>query len=203
MRAAPDHEHNGLADVSVSQSTKELKLIQTGVAEFTEYIDSEIAENKNKNLVNSYKLVKARIEKYHTMLFSDPLKVEVAGKKRTIFFHRTNNILELHFRMLSHHNRRISGKSSLKKNLENLHTSTPLAINLKNRNYVKLIFGDELNIATKFSEIDINKVRQKITEIKVDKCSTSRRLKKIIRKKDFLGELSHAFKVQANYATVG
>ena len=203
LRAAPDHEHNGLADVTVSESTKELKLIQTAVAEFIKYIDSEIAENKNKNLVNSYKLVKARIEKYHAMLFSDPIEVIVDGKKRIIFFHRTNNILERHFRAFSHHNRRISGKNSLKKNLENLHPSTPLAMNLKNRNYIKLIFGNELNIAAKFSEIDIKKVRQKLTEIKVDKCSTSRKVKKIIRQKDFLCKLSDAFKVQANYATVG
>jgi len=203
LRSAPEHEHDGLADISVSKSKKELKLIQTAVAEFTEYIDQEIDENKNKNLVNSYKLVKARIEKYQVMLFSDPLEVEVAGKKRMIFFHRTNNILELHFRRLSHHNRRISGKSSLRKNLENMHPSTPLTLNLKNKNYVRLIFGDELNIATKFSEIDIKKLRQKIVDKKVEKCSTSRRLKKIIRQKDFLGKLSHAFKVQANYATVG
>lgn len=203
LRSAPEHEHNGLADVSISNSKKELKLIQKAVAEFTTYIDKEIAENKNKNLVNSYKLVKARIEKYHSMLFSDPLEVEVAGKKRMIFFHRTNNILERHFRALSYANRRISGKNSLRKNLENMHPSTPLAMNLKNRNYVRLIFGDELKIATKFSEIDIETVRQKIAEKKVEKCSTSRKIKNIIRKKDFLFKLTHAFEIQANYANVG
>ena len=203
LRSAPEHGHNGLADVSIFNSMKELKLIQKAVAEFTEYIDREIGENKNKKLVNSYKLVKARIEKYHAMLFSDPIEIEVDGKKRMIFFHHTNNILERHFRTLSHNNRRISGKNSLKKNLENMHPSTPLAMNLKNRNYVKLIFGDELNIANKFSEIDIKKVRQKIAEKKVEKCSTSRKIKKIIRKKNFLYKLSHAYKVQANYAKVG
>lgn len=203
LRSAPEHEHNGLADVSISNSKKELKLIQKAVADYTTYIESEIVENKNKKLVNSYKLVKARIEKYNSMLFSDPLEVEVAGKKRMIFFHRTNNILELHFRMLSHHSRRISGKSSLRKNLENMHPSTPLTMNLKNKNYVRLIFGDELNIATKFSEIDIKKVRQKIIDNKNEKCSTSRKIKKIIRKKDFLFKLTHAFKIQANYANVG
>lgn len=203
LRSAPEDEHNGLADVSISKSKIELKLIQKAVAEFTEYIDTEIDENKNKKLVNSYKLVTARIEKYHAMLFSDPLEVEVAGKKRTIFFHRTNNILERHFRALSYANRRISGKNSLRKNLENMHPSTPLAMNLKNKNYVRLIFGDELNIATKFSEIDIKKVRQKITEIKVEKCSTSRKIKKIIRKKDFLLKLTNAFEIKANYANVG
>ena len=202
LRSAPEHEHNGLADVSISKSKKELKLIQKAVAEFTTYIDREIAENKNKKLVNGYKLVKSRIEKYHSMLFSDPLEVEVGGKKRMIFLHRTNNILELHFRMLSHHNRRISGKSSLRKNLENMHPSTPLTMNLKNKNYIRLIFGDELNIATKFSEIDIKKVRQKITENKNEKCSTSRKIKKIIRKKDFLFNLTHAFEIQANYAKI-
>lgn len=203
LRSAPEHKHNGLADLSVSNSLKELKLIQKDVAEFQTYIDNEIVENRNKKLVNSYKLVQARIEKYHSMLFSDPFEVEVAGKKRMIFFHRTNNILELHFRKLSHHNRRISGKSSLRKNLENMHPSTPLTMNLKNKNYVRLIFGDELNIATKFSEIDIKKIRQKIVEMKNKKCSSSRKLKQIIRKKYFLVILTETFKLQANYANVG
>ena len=137
------------------------------------------------------------------MLFSDPLEVEVAEKKRVIFFHRTNNILERHFRAISYANRRISGNNSLRKNLKNMHPSTPLAMNLKNKIYVRLIFGDELNIATKFSEIDIETVRKKITEIKVEKCSTSRKIKKIIRKKDFLLKLTNAFEIQANYAKVG
>lgn len=203
LRSAPEHEHNGLADLGVSHSLKELKLIQKDVAEFQTYIDSEISENKNKKLINSYKLVQARIEKYHSMLFSDPFEVEVAGKKRMIFFHRTNNILELHFRMLSHHNRRISGKSSLRKNLENMHPSTPLTMNLKNKNYVRLIFGDELNIATKFSEINIKNIRQQIVELKNKKGSSSRNLKQIIRKNNFLAILTENFKLIANLAKAG
>ena len=202
LRSAPEDEHNGLADVSISKSKKELKLIQKAVAEFRTYIDREIVENKNNNLVNSYKLVTARIRKYNSMLFSDPLEVEVAGKKRMIFFHRTNNILERHFRALSYANRRISGKNSLRKNLENMHPATPLAMNLKNKNYVRLIFGDELNIATKFSEIDIEMVRQKITDNKNEKFSASRKMKKIIRDDDFLLKLYDSFKLHVNYAKV-
>jgi len=72
LRSAPENEHNGLADVSISTSKTELKLIQKAVAEFTKYIDKEIVENKNKKLVNSYKLVTARIKKYNSMLFSRP-----------------------------------------------------------------------------------------------------------------------------------
>jgi len=76
-------------------------------------------------------------------------------------------------------------------------------MNLKNKNYVRLIFGDELNIATKFSEIDIETVRKKITEIKIEKCYSSRKIKKLIRKKDFLFKLTNAFEIQAHYANVG
>lgn len=202
LRSAPEHEHNGLADVSIVNSKKELKLIQKDVAEFTEYIDREIVENKNKKLVNSYKLVTARIEKYNSMLFSDAIEIQVAGKKRVISFHRTNNILERHFRALSYANRRISGKNSLKKNLENMHPATPLAMNLKNRNYVKLVFGNEINIAAKFSEVDIKTVRQKIADNKIEKCSTSQKMKKIIRDDDFLLKLSDSFKMHVNYAKV-
>ena len=91
---------------------------------------------------------------------------------------------------------------SMRKNLENMHPSTPLAMNLKNRNYVKLIFGDEFNIATKFAEVDVETVRQRIAEKKVEKSSSSQKTKKVIRKRDFLCNLSDAFKIQANYAKV-
>lgn len=199
LRSAPENENNGLRDFSISKSIKEQKLIQKDVDTFIKYLDKKISEGKNKNLVNSLKQVKRRIEKYYSMLFSDPIEIKVNGKKRVIHFHRTNNIIERHFRALSYDSRRINGKKSLKKNLRNMYPATPLAMNLKNKNYVKLIFGDEFNVANKFSQVDVEMVRQKLYEKKFENCSTSKKVKNVIRDPNFLSNLLNAFTLHINY----
>ena len=67
---------------------------------------------------------------------------------------------------------------------------------------MKLIFGDELNIASKFAEVDVATVRQRIAEKKVEKCSTLKKIKNLIRNKDFLSKHMDAFKIQVKYAKV-
>ena len=81
-----------------------------------------------------------------------------------------------------------------------MYPATPLAMNLKNKNYVKLIFGDEFNVAYKFSQVDVEMVRQKLNEKKIEKYSTSKKVKKVIRDPNFLSNLLNAFTLHINYA---
>ena len=129
------------------------------MTKFKKGIEKKINEHKNKKLTSSLKLVVNRLEKYNEMLFADPIEIKVGFSKRLIFIHHTNNIIERHFRFFLHIYRRISGKNSIKNKIKSMHPLTPLVSNLKNRNYVKLIFGDEFNIVSKFAEIDEKVVR--------------------------------------------
>lgn len=163
LRAAPQDGHQGLSNSGILGSVKELKAIEKAVDNFTHYLDKKIALTKNDTIRKSFHLVQKRIEKYRPMLLSDPIEVESNGQKRLILLNRTNNILEQHFRVFSYNHHRISGAGSMKKTLKNMHPATPLVMNLKNENYLRLIFGDEQRIAEKFAQVDVLKVREDIT----------------------------------------
>ncbi len=199
LRAAPQENHHGLSDLGISGSVKELKAIEKAVDNFGYYLARKIAMSKNKAMRNSFQLVQKRMDKYHTMLLSNPIEVEINGKKRLIFINRTNNILEQHFRVFSYSHQRISGNGSMKKTLTTMHPSTPLVMNLKNKNYIRLIFGDEYNIVQKFAQVNVLKVRNDVNNEKYKKFSFSKISKKTIREKGFLDNLFIAFEKLSMY----
>ena len=80
-----------------------------------------------------------------------------------------------------------------------MHPSTPLVMNLKNKNYVRLIFGNEHKIAQKFAQVDVLKVREDVNNENTKKFSLSKKSKKMIRDKDFLEKLQIAFTKQSLY----
>lgn len=200
LRAAPQESRQGLSDLGTPGSAKEIKAIKKAVDNFARYLDKKILLSKNKTIRNSFQLVQKRIEKYQPMLLSDPIEVEAGGKKRLIFINRTNNILEQHFRVFSYNHQRITGNGSMKKTLKSMHPSTPLVMNLKNENYIRLIFGDEHKIAHKFAQVDVLKVREDIHNKTAKKFSISKKSKKILRDKNFLEKLNVVFEKQSMYA---
>jgi hypothetical protein len=76
--------------------------------------------------------VKERIIEYEDRLFADPFVVEVNGEKRYFFVHRTNNIMEQHFRQFNYGHRRIHGNHSVRRNWENMPEQFPPVANLNN-----------------------------------------------------------------------
>ncbi len=199
LRVAPQENHRGLSDLGISGSAKELKAIEKAVDNFDQYLAGKIAMSKNKVMQNSFQLVQKRMDKYHTMLLSRPIEVEIKGKKRLIFINRTNNIIEQHFRVFSYSHQRITGNGSMKKILTTMHPSTPLVMNLKNKNYVRLIFGNEHKIALKFAQVDVLKVREDVNNKNTNKFSLSKKFKKMVREKGFLDKLFIAFEKQSMY----
>lgn len=197
LRVAPKRGNNGLTNLGITESDEELKTIRKAVSSFCEKLKNQIEQTTDKDISKSYQKVLNQIEKYWDMLFSDPLMVEFNGQKKTIFVHRTNNILEQHFRRLNYGWRRIHGNSSVKKDLISIPEALPLTINLKNQAYIKLIFDDEFKIAQKFAEVDVSIIREKLSKEKISKLFCSKKMKKAIRKPNFLIDLKGAFSLVA------
>jgi hypothetical protein len=65
--------------------------------------------------------------------------------------------------------------------------------------YMRLIFGEEKNIAEKFAEIDIKKIREmEKNHYPKKKIYSSRKIKKTLRSPDFKKQLLSAFQAVAN-----
>ena len=197
LRVAPKRGNNGLTDLGITESDEELKTIRKAVSTFCEKLKNQTEQTTDKDISKSYQKVLNQIKKYWNMLFSDPLMVEFNGQKKAIFVHRTNNILEQHFRRLNYGWRRIHGNSSVKKDLISIPEALPLTINLKNKAYIKLIFDDEFKIAQKFAEVDVSIIREKLSKEKTSKLFCSKKMKKAIRKPNFLIDLKGAFSLVA------
>jgi len=194
LAIAPEPAKNGLTQMSTVSSIQELDKIRTAVNQFMKSLNRKISETTDSKLRSSLKNVKERIEKYWEKLFADPLVVHVNGKEKCLFVQRTNNILEKHFRQLNYGYRRIHGNHSVRRNLENIPEQLPLVENLKNPNYMRLVFQDDTKIAQRFSKVDAKLIRKMADQHRCKKQQLcSRKIKSAIRKSDFKDQLLTAF----------
>jgi len=197
LRMAPKQVHNGLTQPDEITSSNELK-IKVAVGNFIDDLEPRIQHSTDEKIKQKFIHVKERIEQYWGKLFADPVVVHVKGQEKLLFVQRTNNFVENHFRQLSYGYRRIHGNRSVRRNLDNIPEQLPLTENLKNPNYVKLVFEDEFNIAKRFSQIDVQKIRQMTSDHHRKKQSLgSRKIKRIIRQTEFKDQLLSAFAVVA------
>ncbi len=160
--------------------------MKKAIAEFETDLKEKIESTDDKRLCNSFKRIIDKLKESKASLLPDPLEVEANGSKRIILISRTNNVLEHHFRRFNYWCRRIHGNHSVRRNLENIPEQFPMVENLKNPNYVQLIFGDDKNIAEQFAKVD----RDVITEMRNNlrtkqKMHASNKIKKTIRNPDF------------------
>lgn len=195
LAVAPQSTSNGLRQSSEEVSCQELEKIKTAVARFMPSLEQQIKQTKDKALRASFTSVKERILKYWDKLFADPVIVEVNGEKKMFFIHRTNNIMEQQFRLFAYSYRRVHGNRSIRRNLENIPEYLPLVANLKNPDYVKLVFWDESNMAKKFSEIDVKIIRTMATKHHNNKKNlASNKIKReVLRQARFKNQLKFAF----------
>jgi hypothetical protein len=195
----PKSVNNGLTQMKEITSHKEHQEIKKAVQKFLKALANKNKKEKDKDVRVLFDKVIKKINKYGERLFVDPLVVEVNDRKRTFFIHRTNNIVEHLFRWLNYGFRRIHGNHSIRRNLENIPEHLPLVENLKNPDYMKLIFGEEINVAEKFSEIDVNIIREMEKNHYPRKTIySSRKIKKTLRSPDFKKQLLSAFQTVAS-----
>jgi hypothetical protein len=194
LGTVPRNVNNGLSQMKETGTHKELKTIKRAVAGFKTDLRQKIKNTDDKSLCNHYKKIIKKLKEHGKKLFSDPMTVYVNGEKRTIFILRTNNILEQHFRRFNYSCRRIHGNHSVRRNLENIPEQLPMVENLKNPNYVQLIFGDENKIAEKFAKVDKNIITEMRNSLKTkQKIYSSNKIKKTIRNPDFKKLLIDSF----------
>jgi uncharacterized protein YbaR (Trm112 family) len=190
----PDSVNNGLTHMQQTTTVHEVEQIKESVEKFITNLKEKISSAHDKQIVDSYRKAIARIEEYGKRLFVDPLVVMVKGEKKVFFIHRTNNIMEHHFRKLNYSYRRVHGNHSVRRNLENIPEQFPLVVNLKNPNYRKLLFDDERKIIEKFAEIDAKIIREmRLKHKSEEKIYASRKIKKVIRLPNFKEQLIEAF----------
>jgi uncharacterized protein YbaR (Trm112 family) len=198
LAVAPESTSKGLRQNDEIISNQKLEKIKNAVEAFMRKLEDKIEMTTDKSLIASFTKVKERILEYWDRLFADPFVVEVNGEKRIFFIHRTNNIMEHQFRLFAYSYRRVHGNRSIRRNLENIPEALPLVANLKNPDYVKLVFKDESKIAKKFSEIDVNKIRAMFNEHHNNKKKRNLQIKKLIlRHPQFKNQLKAAFAVVA------
>ncbi|MGH7601615.1 MAG: hypothetical protein ACREOI_35080, partial [bacterium] len=198
MGAAPEPANNGLRQLTVTTSQQELQKIRTAAEAFRCALDKQIQKTTAQPLRDNLIKVKERMTEYGDRLFADPIVVDVKGEKRYFFIHRTNNIMEQHFRQFNYSYRRIHGNRSVRRNLENIPEQMPLVENFRNPNYVKLIFVDDSKIARRFSAIEVTTIRKMAAEHRDKKKSLcSGKTKRLLRRPDFKQQLVAAFAVAA------
>ena len=74
----------------------------------------------------------------------------------------------------------------MRRNLENIPEQFPMVENLKNPNYVQLIFGDDKNIAEQFAKVDKDVITEMRNNLRTkQKIHASNKIKKTIRNQDF------------------
>ena len=186
LGTVPRDVNNGLCQMKETGTHTELRTIKTAVANFKTDLREKIKTTDDKSLGNSFQKIINKLKQHRKRLFSDPLTVYINGEKRIIFILRTNNILEQHFRRFNYWCRRIHGNHSVRRNLENIPEQFPMVENLKNPNYVQLIFGDENKIAEQFAKVDKNIISKMRNNHKTkQKIYSSNKIKKTIRHPDF------------------
>jgi len=195
LAVAPEKASKGLRQNSENASLQQLEKIKIAVESFMQNLELKIKKTNEKPLRKSFTSVKERIFLYWDRLFADPFMVEVNGEKKMFFIHRTNNIMEQQFRFFAYSYRRVHGNRSVRRNLENIPEYLPLVANLKNPDYVKLIFVDETKMAKKFSEIDVKIIRTMVTKHHNNKKNlvTNKTKRKVLRQTQFKNQLKIAF----------
>jgi len=184
LHIAQKKSKDGLNDVG---GHVEIKLIRQKVLDFKVEIEQKY-KGKNKD----YNKMMKQIDKYEEKLFADPIKVKTSEGEIQIQPQRTNNISEQNFRRVRRSERRRTGNNSIKKRLHTMIPETPLVRNLENPEYMKIMLGDKKSLAECFAEIDSDKVKEKIENLKNEDLILPN-VKKAIKSKDFQHRIMKAF----------
>lgn len=152
-------------------------------SEFTAFKEQLHIGNATAPRVEITKLIE-QIDRHWEGLFRAPLHVTTADKtERTIHPQRTNNIMEHFFRDIGRNERRRTGLTLSARRLDAMLPDTPLACNLRNPAYMKLLLDGCTTLEQRFSRIDPAEVRHNLAAAKRDGqlFSKPRRARKILQ----------------------
>ena len=139
----------------------------------------------------------AQIDKYWDKLFADPILVDTPNGKVTIYPQRTNNIMERFFRDFKRGDRKKTGNLSINRTLQAMLADTPLARNLKNGEYVKILLDGCQSLEERFSRIESQEVRDELAKAKNSPEKIPAKIKKLIAQPKLLEIIARLFKKRA------
>ena len=157
-----------------------MKTIEKEVGKFRAWLIKSEGYSEQKE----YQKLVEQIDKYSEQLFADPIVVQTPAGKALIQPQRTNNILERFFRKLMRGYRKKNGFNSIEKILKTMLPQTPLATNLKNKEYLQILLAGKESLGERFAEIDSEQVRLEMENSKSATGMKYPELKKIIRMPD-------------------
>ena len=144
------------------------------------FIPHESSERLQEN--NDYGKMRSQIDSYWDKLFADPIEVDTPEGTVTFQPQRTNNILERFFRDIKRSHRRKSGTSSMSKKLKAMLADTPLVKNLENEDYLQILLNGHATLEERFSEIDVNDVREAVNQSQEDSERIPTKIQRLIKK---------------------
>ena len=174
MRITLPENKRGLNDngdlSNIKTIEKEVKKFRDGLCKDKKYL-----ENKD------YQKMVEQIDKYWTKLFADPIIVKTKAGRIVIQPQRTNNILEQFFRKLMRSFRKRNGFNAMEKIIKAMLPDTPLVMNLKNKDYMRILLDRKKTLEERFAEIDSKKVREELEKSRSEMSMILPKIKKIIR----------------------
>ena len=175
MRIALPENKRGLNDNG--ELSPNMKTIEKEVGKFTAWLLKSKGHSEDK----AYQKLLEQIDTYSEKLFADPIVVKTAAGRMLVQPQRTNNILERFFRSLMRSYRKKNGFNSVERVLRTMLPDTPLAMNLANTEYMKILLAGKQTLEERFAEIDSKEVRRGLQESINDTSRTHPQLRKIIR----------------------
>ena len=162
-----------------------MKTIKKEVTKFKGWLSRQAKRMKD----NAYRTMIGLLDKYWNMLFCDPIVVQTEAGKIIIQPQRTNNILEQFFRNIMRSYRKKNGFQAMEKILKAMPENTPLVMNLKNKDFMKVLLAGKSDLAQRFADIDAQIVRQEMNRLTEQDITPSGRLKKVVNAPTFLQTL--------------
>ena len=153
-----------------------IKTIEKEVTKFRHRLSRD--ENRMKD--KAYQKLINQVNKYWHMLFCDPIVVETKAGKIVIQPQRTNTILEQFFRALMRAYRKKNGFQAMARALKAMLKDTPLVMNLRNTDYMKILLGGKTSLAQRFADIDAQMVRREMNTSTGTDYSIDAKLKKAV-----------------------
>ena len=194
MRIAPKAGSQGL---NCDGADNDIATIERNVRQFRQQLgDDPMYANVD------YQKMIDQIDKYEKKLFADPIAIDTPDGKVFIQPQRTNNIMERFFRDFKTGHRRKSGHNGMNRTLQTMLADTPLAKNLQNECYMKLLLNGKPTLEALFSDIDITLVRKQLFNSQSSWERIPAKIKKIISQPEFVQAITHIFCGTSELATI-
>jgi hypothetical protein len=183
MRIAIPNDKNGLNDDGCAAMTS----IKKSVTAFCREVTSTV---KNRHDPACEKLL-GQIKQYRDKLFADPITKNTPRGPVTIYPQRTNNIMERFFRDIRRGHRKRGGSNSMTRTLKTILAETPLVANLRDPAYFSMLLNGAQSLEERFSQIDVQLVREEMTRNERENRVVSAQVKRIIKRNDLMEKITH------------